>query len=83
METMALEKELATFGRELPTLLGEAEGRFALVIGDKLVGVFDSYADAMQAGYKEAGLDRPFLVKKITVLGDSAHYSRPLNLCRA
>lgn len=80
--TMALEKELATFNRALPGLVGESEGRFALVIGDEVKGIFEAYADALQEGYKEAGLDTPFLVKKVTVVGDSAHYSRPLEVCR-
>lgn len=79
---MALEKEINTFTKELPALLKGSEGRFALVVGDHLEGVFDSYADAMQQGYKVAGLDHPFLVKKISMLGDSAYYSRPLNTCR-
>ena len=83
MAAMALEREMATFNKMLPTLLAESEGRFALVVGDSLSGVYDSYADALQEGYKVAGLDQQFLVKKVTVLGDSALYSRPLVACQA
>lgn len=80
---MALERELAAFNRVLPTLIGESEGRFALILGEDIKGVFDSYADALQQGYKEAGLDTPFLVKKISIVGDTAHYSRPFAACQA
>jgi hypothetical protein len=60
---MALEKELQTYRRELPKLLGQ-EGKYALVQGDALAGVWDTYEDAIQAGYDKFGL-KPFLVKQI------------------
>jgi hypothetical protein len=41
---MALEKELETFNRELPTLLDQ-EGKFVVICGDQVVGVFDSSRD--------------------------------------
>jgi hypothetical protein len=60
---IALEKELQTFKEELPGLLAE-EGKFALVHDDKVVGTFDTYADAITEGYKLFKLS-PFLVKQI------------------
>ena len=60
---MALEKELATFQRELPNLLNRV-GKYALVQGDSLISVWDTYEDALQEGYKLFGL-KPFLVKQI------------------
>lgn len=76
-----LERELAAFHAALPELLSE-EGKFALVIGDDVVSTFESYADAIQAGYAKAGLT-PFLVKKITRIEEVASFSRPLALCLA
>ncbi len=73
-----LKVELDTFNQALPSLLGAEDGKFALVVGDKVVGTYESYADAVQDGYKEVGLDKPFLVKKITVVDDSAYFTRPL-----
>lgn len=77
-----LEAETAAFKRELPNLMSQ-EGKFALVIGDQVVGTFETYADAVQAGYAKVALERPFLVKKITTIEEAAHYSRPLRACRA
>ncbi|WP_127158460.1 hypothetical protein [Xanthomonas arboricola] len=84
-----LQKEMQTFNKKLPELLGVDEGRFALVVGERLVGTFDAYADAVQAGYKEVGLDGVFLVKKIALVEESAYFSRHLtapakqNACQA
>jgi hypothetical protein len=80
---MALERELATFAKERDQLLAESEGRFVLIIGDEVKGTYASYDDALQEGYKLAGLDRPFLVKAITRIETAAHFTRPLVLCQA
>ena len=58
-----LEKELATYTENLSDLLSRA-GKYVLIKGDHIEGTYDSYADALQAGYKEFGLE-PFLVKQI------------------
>jgi hypothetical protein len=63
-DDFALVKELRAFRRELPRLLEQEEGRFALVHEDQLAGVFDTYEDALQVGYEKYQL-RPFLVKQI------------------
>jgi hypothetical protein len=47
-----LATEIATLFRELPRLLAEGqEGRFALVRGDTIAGIFDTFEDAYTAGY--------------------------------
>ena len=58
-----LQKEQQTYERELPKLLAQ-EGKYALIHEEEVAGVFDSYADALQAGYEKFGL-QPFLVKQI------------------
>jgi hypothetical protein len=60
----ALERELSAFRRELPRLLAQAEGQFALVHEDKVEGVWSTYEDALQAGYERHQL-KPFLVKQV------------------
>jgi hypothetical protein len=60
---MALERELETYRRELPGLL-DRQGKWVVIHGDKVLGVWGTYADALQAGYQNCGL-RPFLVKQI------------------
>lgn len=73
---MNLHQELEAYKKALPTLVSE-EGKFALVIGDSLVGVYESYADALSAGYDRAGLT-PFLVKRIAANEMVAYFSRDL-----
>ena len=55
--------ESETYRRLLPELLKE-EGRFAVIAGDQLIGTFDTYRDAAEAGYRRRGLD-PFMVKQV------------------
>ena len=71
-----LEQELATYQRLLPALAGE-EGRHALIAGDKLLGIFDTYPDALAAGYAARGLE-PFLVKKISSVEVISYFTRNL-----
>ncbi len=59
------EREIATYLRELPRLLEEGHGeRHALIRGDEIISIWDSQADANQAGCERFGLD-PIFVKRI------------------
>ena len=69
---MALEKELETYQRKRPQLLVD-EGKFVLIHGDEVSGVWDTYEDALKVGYEKYGL-KPFLVKRIEAV-DSINYS--------
>jgi hypothetical protein len=59
-----LESESDTYNRLLPELLA-SEGKFAVIAGDKLIGVFDTRGDALTCGYAVVGLTTPFLVQQI------------------
>jgi hypothetical protein len=72
-----LSTELATYNRLLPTLMKD-EGKFAVIKGDALLGVYDSYSDALAEGYKVAKLE-PFLVKKISGTETVAYFSRDVD----
>ena len=74
--TPKLEIELETYQQLLPSLSGD-EGRFALISGDKLLGVFDTYPDALDEGYRECGL-KPFLVKRISTVEVISYFTRDL-----
>jgi hypothetical protein len=74
---MDLEKEIATYDRELPKLL-EHQGKFAVIHGDKVVGVFETYHDAVKAGYEKCGL-KPFLVRRIQAIEQVQYFSRDLD----
>lgn len=67
----ALEQEIETYKEHLPSLLLE-EGKFALIHGKELVGLFDTYADALSAGYERFGTGQ-FLVKQIQAI-EQAHF---------
>lgn len=69
MGAAVLEKELAKYEAERSNLLPTTEGKFVLIRGDELAGPFDSFADAVKAGYAKFG-NVPFLVKQVS-LADS------------
>ncbi len=71
------QKELETYKRKLPDLAG-SEGKFALISEGDVVGVFDSYGDALQTGYEKLGL-KPFLVKQISTAEQIGFFSRSLD----
>jgi hypothetical protein len=68
---MALETELETYRKKLPEMLLE-EGKFALIHGTEIAGTFDTYADALNEGYKLFKLE-PFLVKEIQAI-EQVHF---------
>lgn len=60
---MALEEEMRTYDIELEWLLQDA-GKYVLIHGGEVLGVFAAREDALTAGYERVGLES-FLVKKI------------------
>ena len=60
---MTFEKELATYRAALPNW-ADQEGRWALILGEEIAGVFDDFADAIDHGYEKYGLAH-FMVKEI------------------
>jgi len=60
---MALEIELATYQKKRQELLVD-EGKFVLIHGDDVAGVWNTYEDALNVGYDKYGLT-PFMVKRI------------------
>jgi len=57
------------------------EGEYVLIKGEKTVGFFPSYDEALGQGYKECGLE-PFLVKQISIAERTFFISRNIELCR-
>ena len=55
--------EKKAYENALPDLLKE-EGKFALVKGENVVGVYESYEDALKVGYEKFGLES-FFIKRI------------------
>jgi hypothetical protein len=76
---MALEREQATYERELPTLLDRL-GKFAVISGDTIAGVYDTFEDALQVGYDRFGLN-PFAVHQIELEPQVARITRLMFPC--
>jgi hypothetical protein len=57
--------ELRYFDEHRAELLKDAAGKFALVKGQELIGLFDSENAAIRHGYETLG-NVPFLVKRVT-----------------
>ncbi len=68
--------EAGTYRVLLSQLLAH-EGKFVLITGERLLGTFDTYADALEIGYRECGLS-PFLVKKISAGESVVNFSRDI-----
>lgn len=69
--------ELKTYRKHLPDLL-ESEGKFVLIRGEEVDGAFDTYGDALEAGYTKYGLES-FLVKQIRSAEPIQYFSRDLH----
>ncbi len=78
---MALEKELETYTKKLPELR-QYEGKFVLIHGEDVIDTFDSYEDALKAGFQKFNLEEPFLVKQIHRLEQVLFISRPVTPCK-
>jgi hypothetical protein len=76
----SLDREIATYTGKLPELQMHS-GKFVLIKGDEVAGIFDSYRDALKAGYERFRLE-PFLVKQIAVVEKALQFSREHDLCR-
>jgi len=63
-EQKPLYQEYQYFLSVKPELLKQSKGKFALVKGDRLVGTFDTDADAYKAGLREFG-NTPFLIVQV------------------
>ena len=61
---MPLETELRYFEAKKEELLRHHEGKYALVVGEELLGVFDSREEAYKFGIEKRG-NVPMLIKQI------------------
>lgn len=68
-----LEREVAAYTKAKPDLLASDTGRWVLVHGDKIEGVFDSQTAALSAGYEKHG-NTPFLVRQVSQTDQVGNY---------
>jgi hypothetical protein len=76
---MALETELATYRRLLPQLLADPTnvGRYALIQGETLAGLYPTIEECLYAGCDKFGLE-PFMAKKVVEKEEVVYFSRNL-----
>jgi hypothetical protein len=74
----SLEKELKTYEEQKQKLLAD-EGKFVVIHGDKILGIYATYEDALKVGYEKCKLE-PFLVKKIQAVEPVNFVSRDIPL---
>ncbi|HVW54586.1 MAG TPA: hypothetical protein VHC00_02780 [Rhizobiaceae bacterium] len=77
MSSSQFEKEIETYNKKLPELLNEV-GRFILIKGDEVVSTYDTYNDAVKAGYERFKLE-PFFVKQIAPTEKIHFFTRDFN----
>jgi hypothetical protein len=78
-----LETELETFRRELPRLLTDPanRGKYVLIKGDKVLGVYPTLREAVDAGYGLVGVSTPFLANRIIEHEEPLYFPRNLTRC--
>jgi hypothetical protein len=67
---------METYRKNLPELQ-QHPGKHVLILGERVVDVFDSYGDAMRAAYA-ASRPGEFMVKRIPRPGEVAFFTRNL-----
>jgi hypothetical protein len=83
MMTEDLKTEIQAYESMKNRLVAEGHvGKFALLAKSSLVGLWDTYEDALQAGYQNFGLAERFLVKKVEGIEGIQFFSRDIT-CQA
>lgn len=68
-----LRKETATYEKQKQSLIGKAEGEWALIKGEEVCGTYKNQFDAIGEGYKQFG-NVPFMVKEIVKVEEPANF---------
>ncbi len=71
---LVFDAERKTYRAHLPELLASG-GEFVLIRGENVAGTFNTYEDALEAGYAKYG-PAPFLVKRINTAEPILYFSR-------
>ena len=62
--TSKLQEELDFFERQRLELLEREPGKYVLIKGSEVIGIFDTEIEAARTGYRQIG-NEPFLIKHI------------------
>jgi hypothetical protein len=83
MASDRLKTELETYERRKNELVAQSAGKFVLIHGNDVLGILDSYEDAVKAGYEKCGLSKPFLVKQISAVERIQFVTRGFSACQS
>ena len=83
MQLESLKQEAETYERHKAELVKQNEGRFVLISGSRIVSIWDTYEDAVNAGYREFGINTPFFVKQISAVERVQFISREVVPCQS
>jgi hypothetical protein len=67
------EREYETYEKHKPELLSKAKGKYVLIKGDEILGIFPRQFAAIDQGYKLLGRG-PFFVKRIVEVEGPHNY---------
>jgi hypothetical protein len=67
------EREYKTYEKHQPELLSKAKGKYMLIKGDEILGIFPRQFAAINQGYKQLGRG-PFFVKRIVEIEGPHNY---------
>jgi hypothetical protein len=79
-QPMSLNQELQVYRLQLIDMLGVNdvnEGKYVVIKGMDVLGIFETYESALDHGYDHCGLT-PFLVKRIERNESILYFSRPV-----
>ena len=82
MASERLASELATYESHKEELVSQHEGRYVLIHGTEIAGVWDTYKDALESGYQKFKLE-PFLVKQIQGIEQIQFITRDIAGCHS
>lgn len=77
MATNPLVKETETYQKNKEDLLRDNTGKFVLIKGDEIIGIYETRNDAIKIGIDKFG-NSPFLVKKISEVDESQNFTSNL-----
>ncbi|MYF71779.1 MAG: hypothetical protein F4053_17470 [Proteobacteria bacterium] len=78
---MAERRELSVYQRNVKEWSADHAGQYVLIKHDEVCGFYESYDDALTAGYDRFGLES-FFIKQINVTEQAHHITRFVDTCR-
>ena len=77
VEKDLLNEELEAYEKNKPDLVGKNLGKFVLIKGKEIIGIYESEKDAINSGFEKFG-NVPFLVKKIEEIEQKQNFTSNL-----